>query len=285
MSQELIIISQLPVIEEQLKAIKERWEAKAAEAAAMICTEETVQALKSQRAEMRKEFEEADTQRKAVKARYMEPWDKVEATFKACVKDAFTRADSSLKGSIAAFEKTIKDECEKNLREYFAELIAMEGLDWLTYEQAMSAGNLKISLGDAKKATPRQLQDALALTVSRIAIAVQQITLLDDAAEVMAEYKQNLDVGKSIATVQSRKRVIAAEKEAAEARRTAQEAQAAAVERVMPYMPAKPAEAPTGVAERQETLYPEFTFTVFSVTKTQLLKIRDFLRQEGIRYE
>ena len=94
MSTELIVISQLPVIEEQLKALKERWEAKAAEAASMVCTEDTVQALKSTRAEMRKEFEEADTQRKAVKARYMEPWDKVEATFKDCVKDAFTRADA-----------------------------------------------------------------------------------------------------------------------------------------------------------------------------------------------
>ena len=42
MSTELIVISQLPVIEEQLKALKERWEAKAAEAASLICTEETV---------------------------------------------------------------------------------------------------------------------------------------------------------------------------------------------------------------------------------------------------
>jgi Protein of unknown function (DUF1351). len=98
----LITIAQLPVIEEQLKALKDSWEQRAADASSMVCTEETVQDLKKIRADMRKEFDEADKQRKAAKLKYMEPWNSIEETFKECVSDAFKRADASLKDTITA---------------------------------------------------------------------------------------------------------------------------------------------------------------------------------------
>ena len=60
----LITVTSLPEIQENLRALRERWEQKAADAAAMVCTEETVQAIKKMRADMRKEYEEADRQRK-----------------------------------------------------------------------------------------------------------------------------------------------------------------------------------------------------------------------------
>ena len=288
MSTELIVISQLPVIEEQLKALKERWEAKAAEAASLICTEETVQALKATRAAMRKEFEEADTQRKAVRARYMEPWDKVEATFKDCVKDAFTRADTALKGNIADFENELKVKCEADLREYFKELLAVEGIDFLTFEQAMSMGNIKISVGDAKRTTPRKLQDALAAVVSGVACDIETIDGMnaDQGAAVMAEYKANgCQLNKAIAAVQAQIARAAAEREAAEARRAAQAEQQAAGEKVMAAAPARPVEAPQAPAAPADPVFESFTFTVYGARKSQLLKIRDYLKQEGIRYE
>ena len=48
----LITVSQLPVIQEELRALKERWELKAADAASMVCTEDTVQDLKKIRADI-----------------------------------------------------------------------------------------------------------------------------------------------------------------------------------------------------------------------------------------
>ena len=118
----LITVSQLPVIEEQLRALKESWEQRAADAANMVCTEDTVQDLKKIRAEMRKEFEEADTQRKAAKLKYMDPWNSVEATFKECVTDAYKRADASMKDTISAFEDEIKAKCRVELEAYFSDI-------------------------------------------------------------------------------------------------------------------------------------------------------------------
>lgn len=80
----LITVTQLPQIVENLKSLRDRWELAAQEAASLVCTEESVQSMKDARAQMRKEFEEADTQRKQVKAVYMEPWEQVEKAWKEC---------------------------------------------------------------------------------------------------------------------------------------------------------------------------------------------------------
>lgn len=281
----LITVSQLPVIEENLRALKESWEQRAAEAETMICTEDTVQDLKAIRAAMRKEFEEADTQRKAAKTNYLAPWNRVEGTFKECVTEAFAKADASLKGKISAFENELKDRCKAELEAYYNELCAMDHIDFLSFEDAMRASGIKISLTDAKKSTPRQAMDQIGKFVSAVALGMDQIQTMDDAPAIMAEYKKCLDVGRAVSVVQERKRREQAEKEAAEARKAAQEAEAAAVAKVDAAAPAMPIAAPQAApAPQEETTFPEFTFKVFNCTRTQLLKIRDYLRQEGIQY-
>lgn len=282
----LITISQLPVIEEQLRALKESWELRAADAANMVCTEDTVQDLKKIRADMRKEFEEADKQRKAAKLKYMDPWNRVEATFKECVTDAYKRADTSLKDTISAFEDEIKAKCRVDLEAYYKELCALDHIDFLTFDEAMKASGIKISLTDAKKATPRQAMDQLGKFVSGIAIGMEQISQMDDSAAIMAEYKKCLDVGRAVSVVQERKRREQAEKEAAEARKAAKEAEAAAVAKVQAAVPVKPAAAPQAVkTQPPEQIFPQFTFTVFNCTRSQLLEIRDYLKQKGIQYK
>ena len=276
----LIVVSQLPVIQEQLRQLRESWEQRAADAASMICTEETVQSLKEMRAEMRKEFQEADAQRKAAKEKYMAPWNAVEATFKECVKDAFTRADDSLKSTITGFENEIKRKCYDDLQRFFAEHVQMEHIDFMTLDQAMALGGIRISLSDAKKNTPRQLQDAVAAVVAKVAVSMEQIATMEDSAEIMAEYKQCFDVGKAVAVVQGRKRRVEAEREAAEARRTAQERQKAVAEKVDAVAP--PVVAPT--VQAPEKVFEKYTFTVYNCTRSQLIRVREFLKQEGINY-
>jgi hypothetical protein len=45
--------------------------------------------------------------------------------------------------------------------------------------------------------------------------------------------------------------------------------------------------APAVAAARPqpEPIFEEFTFTVYGCTRSQLIKIREFLKQEGISYE
>jgi len=278
----LIEITQLPEIMENLRVLREGWEKRAAEAAALVCTEESVQSIKDMRAQMRREFDEADTQRKAVKERYMAPWSQVEAAWKECVAEPFKRADTAMKSEIGAFETKLKEDCRNALTEYYAELCEVSGVDFLPMEKAMEIGNIKINLSDAKSRTPRKLMDALAAVVAQVGDGMDQISRMDekDRNEIYVEFKRLLNVGAAVAVVQERRRKVAAmEKEAAE-RAEAQERMNEARAKAQAVAPAVAAPRP-----QEEEVFDEFTFTVFNCKRSQLIKIRDFLKQEGISYE
>lgn len=285
MNSSLITVTKLPVIEEELRQLKESWDQKAKDAAALVCTEETVQELKALRTEMRKEFDLADSQRKQAKAQYLAPWDAVEATFKECVKDAFTQADTALKSQIASFEGVLKEECRQKLEKHFDELCVMECIDFLTFEQAMVLGKIKIGLDDAKRNTPTKLYDQIAEVVAKIADAMDQIRKMENADEIMAEFKSCLDAGKAVSTVQERHRKIAAEREAAEARKAAQERFKAAEDKVQAALPPSEENAPVAAQEDNDpVLFEKYPFVVYNARKSQLIKIREYMKQEGIEY-
>lgn len=278
----LIAITQLPQIKENLQALQERWEQKAKDAAALVATDESIQAVKQMRADMRKEFDEADTQRKAVKLRYMEAWTEVEKVWKRCVAEPFKRADASYKGTIDGFEDSIKANCRMELERYYTELCAVYSIEFLDFDKAMNISKLKIGMADAKSKTPRRLMDGLSALLARVAEDVERIKQMDDAPEIMAEYKQSFDVGHSVACVQGRKRRVELERQAAETRKAAQAPKTAPNEQVNVVAAPTPIKP---VKTASESVYDEFTFTVYGCTRSQLIKIREFLKQEGIKYE
>ena len=277
---DLIVIEQLPVIEERLRAVKEEWAAVAEQAKTMVATEETIQAVKNMRAEMRKEFDTYERQRIATKQQYLAPWDAVEAAYKECVKDSFKEADAVLKKSIDDFETELKRQCESEMREYFNELCVLERLDFVSFETAMSLAGLKISLADAKSIGKKKLRDGLSAIMAKISDDVTLIEDMEDDAEIMVEYKKCFDVGQSIAIVQGRKRRVSAELEAAEARKTARERQEAAAV----HIPAIDVPTVTEAPETPDTELYDVRFTCYGITRDQAIKIKEFLKREGINY-
>ena len=291
----LIAITTLPEIKENLRSLRDRWEQEARDAASLVCTEESVQCIKKARADMRKEYEDADTQRKAVKAQYLAAWNEVEATWKECVAEPFKRADASYKDTIGSFEGQLKAECKDRLREYFAELCSLERIDWLAFDTAMNIGNIKISLADCKKATPRGLQDALAGVVAKVADDVDRISRMDNSAELMDEYKRCFDVGKSVDIVNGRKLRIQAEKEREEQRKAEQERQKEAVARVDAAMPPPTVEAPVAApvaakpAKREPPYDIRFTIHIANahdeeIVVPRLRELVKIMREEGVQY-
>ena len=65
----LIVVKQLPVIEQQLRQVSLEIDKKVNEAAALICTEENVKTIKDVSAALNKEAKEWEEKRKAVKLR------------------------------------------------------------------------------------------------------------------------------------------------------------------------------------------------------------------------
>ena len=282
---DLIKISQFPVIEERLRALKSEWEQKATDAAAMVCTEDTIQGIKAARAEMRREFEAAETQRKAVRAAYMEPWNRIEAVYRECVADAYARADAAYKTKIAEVEDAQKAECEERCRAYFAELRVIHCIPWLRYEDA----GLKISLTEAKKRTPSGHFDKLSEFVARVACDVDAIA---DDAELMAEYKGNgLNLARAQKVVRDRREAAVAERKAAEERAEAKRREAEAVAKVeaaapVVVLPPVVVETPAPVGDTPPVEVKMLTVKFkATATREKLIKLREFMKVEGIRYE
>lgn len=279
---DLIQVVQLPVIEERLRSMKAQVEQQTAEAMALVCNDATLAQVRSVRADLNKTFTDLEEQRKAVKKAVMGPYEAFEKVYKECISGPFRRADAELKTKINAVEGGIKGECEAKMREYFSELCAAERVDWLEYERA----GVKIDLAAARQKSHAKLREQIAGFVVGVSQAVNTISKMENAEEIMAEYRQCLDMGRAIGIVQDRHQRIEEARQAAEARRATQEAQEAAVQKVEAVAPPTVLEPPVATPSPQqesEKVY-KCSFTV-RATKTQLRKLKEFMIQEGIRYE
>lgn len=268
---DLIKVVQLPVIEEQLRTLKDRWEQYAADSESMVCTEDTIPAVKAFRADMRKEFDEVEALRKAVKKAVMGPYERFEAVYKDCVTVAFRRADDACACKISEVEAEQKRRCEEGLKDYFYELTAVHHLEWLEYERA----GVRVDMASAKAKTPKKLREQIAKFVVGVSQDVDSIAVMDDADEMLVEYKRSLDTATAIRTVLERHKRIEDERAAQAAKQAAREQESQMIRRVE-------ALAPPVVVE-QPKIY-ECTFTVHT-TMDKLKKLKEFLNMEGIKYE
>lgn len=269
---ELIAVKQLPEIEERLRTVKESIDRRVSYAKAMVCTAETIQAVKEERAKLRQEFGILEDQRKDAKRAVLEPYEQFEAVYKACVSDAFQSADAAMKKKIDDVESEIKRTCEEGLRDYFDELCAVYHLEWLTYDRA----GIKVDMASAKAKTPGKLRKQLAAFVRGVSESVNRISRMDNPAEIMVEFKETLDEAEALYAVSERRRRMAVQRAAQEARRAEREREAEMVRRVEALGAPVAAEAPEPAVE--------CTFTV-RAAKSQLRRLKEFLNREGIRYE
>lgn len=267
----LIEVKQLPVIEEHLRTLKDYWEQMALDAESMVCTDETIQTVKAFRADMRKEFDRLEEQRKQVKKAVMGPYEQFEAVYNDCVTNAFKEADNVCSSKIYIVEADMKKRCENGLRDYFSELCAVYHLDWLVYERA----GIKVDMASARAKTPKKLREQLSTFVSQVACDVDRISRLDDAEEIMVEFRKSLNATEAIYTVADRHRSIEQERAAQEAGKAVLEQEVEAVRRVDALASPVAIELPKTV---------KCTFTV-RTTMDKLKKLKEFLNMEGIQYE
>lgn len=275
MSTDMIRVVQLPVIEEQLRALKEDVCQRVNDALALACTPETIQDVKKARTELRKELDDMETRRKEVKKAVLGPYEAFEAVYRECVSDPFKLADIALKQKIDDVESAIKQECEDGLREYFAELCAVNGLDWLTYDRA----GIRVDMASARQKTPKKLREQIANFVTGVAREVDTLAGMEDAEELLAEYRQRLDISDTIRTIEDRHRRVEAERARLAQYTAAQEAQREAVQKVDTVAPPVIVEPPKETEQEYRC-----TFIVYA-TKDKLRGLKQYMIQEGIRYE
>lgn len=280
MSNEIIVVKQLPVIEQQLAQIKQQVAERVETVTSLVVTEDTVKAVKKARAELCAEFKSWEEKRKEVKKAVLTPYENFEEVYNDCISNSYKTADKLLKQRIDDVENELKAKKAAEVQSYFEEYLASKGIDFVSYAQA----GLNVTLS----ASLKSLKEQAAAFIDRIEADLKLIdTFTDIKAEILVEYKKSLNVSAAITGVKARAKAIEQEqaRQAAEAEKRAAEAQR--VEAIKAAIPEAPAavEAPT---EQQAAPAPEKKYCIrFTVkgTKEQLIALKKFLNEGEYEYE
>lgn len=280
MSNEIIVVKQLPVIEQQLAQIKETVNERVSAAMKLVCTEDTVKAVKKARTELNAEFKAWEDKRKEVKTAVMTPYEKFEAVYKDCISDSYKAADKDLKQKIDEVEQELKSKKAAEVKSYFEEYLASKEIAFVTYEQA----GINVTLSASLKSLKEQAKAFIDRIVSDLALIE---TFTDLKAEILVEYKKSLNVSDAITGVKARAKAVQEEQARQEAEAEKRAAEAQRVEAIKAAIPEAPAavEAPT---EQTAAQTPEKKFCIrFTVkgTKEQLIALKKFLNEGEYEYE
>lgn len=291
-AENIIVIKQLPIIEDQLRTLRESVENKVHEALSLAVTEDTVKAVKTVRAALNKEYKDLEERRKQVKLAILEPYDRFEATYRECIGNLYTDADRQLKEKIDAVEDGVKEQKRSALKAYYEEYRAsvyLSGEPMADFDRWCTKVN--------KSASDKSLRDAAKVYLDGLRGDLDSIATMDNAEEILVEYKACRELSKAISTVnernrrkeEERKRMAdaAAERAAREAtEREAAERLRAAAAAALP----EPLEPPVEAAPTKAEPDPNQVFKVVgpfvlkNVTRAQVIKFKEFLIQEGIEY-
>ena len=281
---ELIVVTQLPVIKDQLKEVKGRIEERVNNALSLVCTEETYKQVKQVRAELNKEYTELEERRKEIKAQILKPYQDFEAVYKDCAGDLYKAADFQLRDKISEVENGLKAEKEADLEAYFSDYRTSLGID-ADYVSRSDAG-IRVGLSDSRKS----LHEQAAAFLDRIKADREVIDTLAHGDEVGVEYRKNgFKLTDAMLIVENRHRAMEAEKARREQARAAEEAAKAAAQHVQEVAKEETLSAPVAapVAEpipNEAQVVLTCTFTV-KATREKLVALRDFLVEGGYDFE
>lgn len=277
----LVVVKQLPVIEEHLKTIKQVAEAKVADALSLACTEETLIAVKEARAALRKDFQQLEDTRKMVKNAVLTPYNDFEASYKEYVTNVFNPADAKLKARIDEVENGLKDAKKAEVAAYFYEYLESKGIDFVTFEDT--------HINVTRSASDKKLKEQAKAFVDHICEGLSIIELQENKDEILYLFKNRnsitfLRASDSIQYVIQKNKAIEEAKAREAALKEQKEAQQKAEEKVEAVAEAL---APPTVEEPAVTPVKRYSVTFMAVTDDldKLRRLKAFMEKEGIEYE
>ena len=194
-----IVLVQLPIIKHQLVLVGEEIDKRLSELNIenQVVTEDTVKFMKELRAVLNKEKDEFENQRKSIKKQINAPYDELEIVYKEQITGKYDPAIQSLGLKITEFETKLKEERKIEIVKYFNELCSTEKIDFLTFEKT----GIEINLSGSTKSFKDKCNEFVFKVVDDLSlIASEQFQ-----AEILTEYKNTLNVSKSIIDVKARK--------------------------------------------------------------------------------
>lgn len=268
-STEIMIVRQLPEIEEHLKAVKTAVDEKVNDAIQLVCTEDTLAAVKGVRADLGKDFKALEAKRKEVKKKILEPYEAFEKVYAECVSDAFKKADSVLKSRIDEVENALKEEKTERIKAYYDECCTDKGIDFIPFSRVIPSVNRSVS--------DKKYKEQCAAYIESVVADLAMIDEQEHANEIRVEYKRTLNASLAVINVAERHRAIEAEKARAEEHRQEAEERKSAEDKIDEIIEEEAFEVP--IEEPTEEII-EFTFTVRG-THERICELKSYLIEMG----
>lgn len=200
MGNNIIVLEQLPIIKARLEEISTQIKTRVDNATSLLVNEDTVKEVKKVRAELNKEFESLETNRKQVKEAIMQKYDEFNEIYKEKVADLYKDADAQLKEKIDNVENEIKEEKINELIDFFEEHQKVNHLEHLiSFED--------VGLNITMSASMKSLKNYIVTFCEKVAndIKVMQTDKYSD--EIWFEYKiDGFDYAKAKTNVVERHR-------------------------------------------------------------------------------
>lgn len=274
---QILELTQAPIIYEKLVSVEQNMTAIRQHVFGLPLNEDSLKEVKGLRAKIRKQFDELEDQRKAVKKAVMEPYEEAEKTYKAFVSTPFNTTDGFLKAWIDGYQDNIKIQCENRLKEYFAELCQSFNIDFLRYEDC----GVRVDMTLARQKEPRKAMDQIYQFVDRVHTDIETIMLYepDHAAEVFTAYRNHrFNLGEALAFIDRQKQDNQQAQTKISAMKQTAAVEAEVVKKVEAIAP------PVAVAAAPKEPVICCTFKAIG-TRTQIKKMKEFAIKEGIRFE
>lgn len=276
---ELIVLEQLPIIRATLENLSIEIKEKVDRANNLVVNDETVKEVKQVRANLTKEFNELEAQRKQVKSAIMSKYDEFEEIYRENVSNLYKQADADLKLKIDNVENQLKKDKQEELQ-----LFAKEYFEVNQIEDIVSFDDIGLNI--TLSASMKSLKEQIIKFCENITSDLKMIETIEEENlknEVLLEYKRTLDYKNSyIIVVDRHKRLEELQKRKQELEKQKEEEQkmVEVIEEVIEEE--KELSAPKEIIEEEDFITITFTITD---TKENIIKVREFMKKEGIKYE
>lgn len=267
---EIVKIEQMPKVFSQLEMIGTYIDEKIKDIDILDCTEENKQEVKQRRTEINNILKELDDRRKFIKNKILEPYEMFNDKYEQECKTKLITASEILKIKIDSIEDQQKTSKRMELYDFAMEYFTANNLqDVVTFDD--------IGLNITLSASVKSLKEQVINFCEKIKQDLELIKMEEYRDEILYEYKKNhnfaeckklvLDRHKEIDKIVEETKEL--EKQAEEDKKVEQK-----VEEVLT--------APKEIIEDDEII--TVTFTI-NDTKENIVKVREFMKKEDIKYE
>lgn len=204
-----IVLKQKPIIEHQLSlvgaSVTER--IAALNLGNLIATIDTIQTLRDTRATLRKEHAEYEGQRKKIHTAVSEPYAEFKKLYEAEISTKYSEADKTLGSTISKYELKLKADRATELEQYFNECAVAYEIDFIKFSQ------MNMTISAAQAFSMKSQKKKVVAWIDKIQEDLNLIETQEHKAEILVEYKKDLQCSRAITSVVERK---AKEKEEAD---------------------------------------------------------------------